>query len=86
MKITGTKSYIKVEYKGRTAWFNGELGMPGFYAIASSMRWLPPFDKNPVTEAERTAVMKAVTEEVKNNKYKVFFTNDHYEVLNITTP
>lgn len=81
MKITGKRSYIKVEHNGRTAWFDGELGMRGFYAIANSMRWLPPDDCQPVTESERISLMKAVTEEVRNNEYKVIFTNELYQEM-----
>lgn len=79
MKITGTRSYIKVEDNGKTAWFDGELGIDGFYAIAETMKWLAPHETLPVTEKERLSLMRGVREEVKNNKYKVFFTNDKYE-------
>ena len=79
MKITGTKGYIDIEYHGKTARFSGDMCIDGFAAIANSMKWLPPYDNFPVTENERLSLMRAVREEVKDNKYKVFFTNDKYE-------
>ena len=81
MKITGTRGYIDVEYDGKIARFGGELGIDGFYATANTMRWLPPYEKFPVTDEERLALMQAIREEVKDNKYKVFFTNDKCEYL-----
>lgn len=60
VKITGTRSYIDVEYNGRTARIGGELGVNGFYAIADSMRWLPPHEHLLVTDAERNVLVKAI--------------------------
>lgn len=85
MKITGTRSYIDVEYNGKTARFSGELSIDGFAAIVSTMKWLPPDDKQPVTETERISLMKTVIEELKNNKNKVFFTNDRYEDIDVSS-
>ena len=79
MKITGARSYINIEYNGKVAQFYGELCIDGFAAIADTMKWLPPYEKDPVTEKERLALMQAVREELKDNKYKVFFTNEAYE-------
>ncbi len=81
MKITGTRSYIDIENDGKTARFFGELCIDGFAAIASTMKWLPPHDNQPITEYDRISLMKAVVEELKNNENKVFFTNDKYEDL-----
>lgn len=73
MKITGTRSYIDVEYNGRTARIGGELGMNGFYAIESSMRWLPPHEHLPVTEVERNALVKAVLRESEGREFQIYF-------------
>ena len=81
MKITGTRSYIDIENNGKTARFYGELCIDGFAAIASTIKWLPPYENLPVSETERLSLMRAVREEVKNNEYKVFFTNEKYENL-----
>ena len=79
MKITGTRGYIDIENDGKVARFSGDLCIDGFAAIACTMKWLPPHDNLPVTEEERLSLMRAVREEVKDNKYKVFFTNSKYE-------
>lgn len=79
MKMTGTRGYIDIEHDGKTARFSGDMCIDGFAAIMSSMRWLPPYENVPVTEKECLSLMRAVREEVKNSKYKVFFTNDKYE-------
>ncbi len=79
MKITGTRGYIDVEYDGKTARFSGDMCIDGFAAIANTMKWLPPHENLSVTEKDRLSLMRAVREDVKNNKYKVFFTNDKYE-------
>ncbi len=84
MRIMGTRGYIDVEYDGKTARFSGDMCIDGFAAIANSMKWLPPDEKLPVTEKERLLVMKAVREDVKNNEYKVFFTNDKYEDIDFS--
>ena len=73
MKITGTRSDIDVEYNGRTARFDGELGMKGFYAIANSMRWLPPYDKQMVTLEERKEVIAAVRKESEGREFQIYF-------------
>jgi hypothetical protein len=79
MKITGTRGCIDIEHDGKTARFSGEMCIDGFAAIASSMKWLPPYENLPITEEERLSLICAVLEDVKDDKYKVFFTNDKYE-------
>ena len=79
MEITGTRGYIDIEHNGRTARISGELCINGFAAIASTMKWLSPNDKQTVTESDRISLMKAVIEHLKDNENKVFFTNDRYE-------
>lgn len=73
MKITGTRSYIDVEHNGKTARFGGELGMKGFYAIANSMKWLPPHEHLPVTETERDTWVKAVLKESEGREFQIYF-------------
>ena len=73
MKITGTRDHIKVEIKGKVAWFDGELGIDGFYADKNSMRWLPPYETIQIGESEREELVSAIIDEVKDYKYKVFF-------------
>lgn len=40
IKITGTKWYVDIEYKGNIARFDGEMCVDGFYATASSLSWI----------------------------------------------
>lgn len=40
IKITGTKWYVDIEYKGSIARFDGEMCVDGFYAAASSLSWI----------------------------------------------
>ncbi len=84
MKITGTRSYIDIEYNGRTARFLGELCIDGFTAIADTMRWLPPYENFPVTEQECISLMKAVNEELKYNQNKVFFVNKNFDDISFS--
>jgi len=79
VKITGTRSYIDIENNGKIARFFGELCIDGFAAIASTMKWLPPYDKQLVTEYDRISLMREVITELKDNENKVFFTNEKYE-------
>ena len=79
MKITGTRSFIDIEHNGKTARFFGELCIDGFAAISSTMKWLPPHDKQQVMENDCISLMRAVAEELKDNDNKIFFTNDKHE-------
>ena len=83
MKITGTRGYIDIEYDGKTARFSGDMCIDGFAAIANTMKWVSPYENLQVLEEERLSLMRAVREEVKNNKYKVFFTNEKYEDIEL---
>ena len=73
MKITGTRDHIRVVIDDRIAWFDGELGIDGFYAIANSMRWLPPYDKQMVTLEERKEVIAAVRKESEGREFQIYF-------------
>lgn len=73
MKITGTNIYMDVEHDGKTARFDGELGMHGFYAIGQTMRWLPPHDEQPVTLAERETWIAAVLKESDGKEFQIRF-------------
>ena len=73
MKIIGTRGDIDVEYNGKVARFDGELGMKGFYAIAKTIRWLPPHEHLVVTEEERNALVTAVLKESEGREFQIFF-------------
>jgi len=55
MKITGTRSYILIEFNDRIVRIEGELTInTAFYAsVASIKNWEPPYDKFAVTEQEK---------------------------------
>lgn len=81
MKITGTKSYIDIEHKGRTARFWGDLCLHGFSAIVSTMEWLPPHSNDTVKEDERNAFILEVKSFCKRSKNKIIFTDDKGEKI-----
>lgn len=71
IKITGTKWYVDIEYKGSIARFDGEMCVDGFYATASSLSWIK-FSR----EIDFPKLIDAVMQQNKNNTYKVYFCND----------
>lgn len=75
MKISGTRSYILVEYDHRSIRIQGELTTtPAFYAdIASIKNWEPPYEHASVTEEEKEELIRKITEETKHQKVPVYF-------------
>lgn len=73
MKITGTRSYMDVEYNGKTARFKGELTLNGFYAIKESIHWQPPFDTVAVSKEEKNEIINAVLKESEKKEFKIYF-------------
>jgi hypothetical protein len=65
MKITGTRSFILVEFDYRTVKIAGELTtIPAFYAYIGSIKnWEPPYENLVVTEAEKSEIVKKVLEQ-----------------------
>jgi hypothetical protein len=74
MKITGTRSYILVEYDHRTVKIEGELTTtPAFYAsIGSIKNWESPYENMSVTEEEKKEIINRVLEE-NNPEFKIIF-------------
>ncbi|MBE9468860.1 MAG: hypothetical protein IMY72_11170 [Bacteroidetes bacterium] len=76
MKITGTRSHIRVEIEGKVILINGELTTtPAFYAdIKSIKKWEPPYDQEEITEEEKTKLIQIITEESqKEGNIRVYF-------------
>jgi len=73
MKFSGTRGHIEIEDGGKTAWFGGEMGIDGFYAFKSSMRWLPPYDDLPVSESDLAILIEKVEQELRDSEHKIFF-------------
>jgi hypothetical protein len=74
MKITGTRSYILIEYDHRTVKVRGELTTsPAFYADINSMQyWESPYENQLITADEKNAIIQCVLE---NNSpdFKIIF-------------
>ena len=72
--ITGTKWYVDIACGDNVARFDGEMGLKGFYAIASSATWIK--HTGMVTEEEIPNLIKAVMRRNKRNAYQVYFLRD----------
>ncbi|RFS21166.1 hypothetical protein DVR12_17690 [Chitinophaga silvatica] len=76
MKITGTRSYILIEYDHRVLNIKGELALSAFYASLSAINcWEPPFEKVKVTEDEKIELVKRLLEEQEKGsfRFKIIF-------------
>lgn len=66
VKISGTKCYVDIEYKGQIARFGGDLCLDGFAATASSMSWVRHIGS--LRDGEQQEIMRAAYEYSKTNK------------------
>lgn len=66
VKISGTKWYVDIEYKGQIARFEGDLCLDGFAAVMSSMSWIKHI--GPLCDGEQQELMRAAYEHSKTNK------------------
>lgn len=76
MKITGTRSHIRVEIDGKVILINGELTtIPAFYAdIKSIKNWEPPYENEEITEEEKAELIRKITEESQKEGWiRVYF-------------
>jgi hypothetical protein len=74
MKITGTSSYIKVEYEGKTLKIKGEMLINGFVAYKDTLTtWEPPNDNVLIDEVTKSKIIMQIIKETKNKKFKVEF-------------
>ena len=77
LKVSGTKSYIEVEYKGQIARFGGDLCIDGFAAIASSVSWVKHV--GPLRDGEVHEMMWATAQKYhkqKKGNYIRFYDDD----------
>lgn len=74
MKITGTRSYILVEFDHRSVKIAGELTTtPVFYASINSIKnWETPYDDMPVSELEKKEIVQRISEEDRPD-FKIVF-------------
>lgn len=75
MKISGTKSYIRVsDFEGKSMIIKGEMTMNGFVAEKTTMtQWEDPNSQILVTDNERERIIKAIIEETKSKNFKIQF-------------
>lgn len=75
MKITGTKSSLKVEIGQKTLLIKGELTTtPAFYAdINSIIKWEPPFENELIDDIERKKIISEILAANQSNKMKIIF-------------
>ena len=77
LKITGTKCYVDIEFKGNIARFNGELCVNSFAATLNSGHWLKH-----TGNACREDINELISEVDKYNKnhikeFQVHFFDDY---------
>lgn len=74
MKITGTSSYVKIEYNGKTVKASGEMIVGGFVAFKNTMKaWEPPHESDEFNNDILEDIIQAVIEYCMNQDFKVKF-------------
>lgn len=74
MKITGTRSYIKVTFEGKTVKISGEMIVGGFVADKNSIRnWEPPYNDKSINDTEKQNIIDAVINKTKNSHMIITF-------------
>ena len=74
--ITGTNSYVDIQYGNKTARFWGDLCTNGFAAIESSMEWISPERGIPADSDDRVQLISAVRRYFRWKRFKVFFVDE----------
>jgi Immunity protein 74 len=79
MKITGSRSYINVEFTegtfaGKKIRIEGELTLsPAFYADKNSIKhWEPPYERVIISNVDKQEIVKQVLEQ-KYPRFEIFF-------------
>jgi hypothetical protein len=81
VKISGTKWYVDIEYKGQIARFGGDMCNDGFAAIASSMSWIKHIGE--LLDGEQLELMRAAVS-VYHKRHKrcyLRFYDDNNEII-----
>jgi hypothetical protein len=74
MKITGTRSYIKVEIEDKIVKIKGELLIGGFIAYKDSIKnWEPPYESEKIDDLEKQKIVNMVINETKNSHLVITF-------------
>lgn len=74
IKITGTKWYVDIEYKGSITRFDGEMCVDGFYAAANSLSWIKR--SREISADYFPKLIDTIKQQNKINTFKVYFCND----------
>jgi hypothetical protein len=74
MKITGTSSYIIVEFDKKTVRIQGERLVNGFLAYSDTINnWEPPYDHLIIDCHTKREIINAVLNESKSSLFKIEF-------------
>ncbi len=74
MNITGTSTYVKIEFEGKVVKVTGEFIVGGFVALKSSMNsWEEPYQGEEFEVEIRNRIVEEVIEYCKNKDFKVEF-------------
>lgn len=74
MRITGTRSYIKVEIDGKVVKIDGEMLVGGFVAYQDSIHnWEPPYEDEVISDSKKQEIIDKVIEKTKNSYMQITF-------------
>lgn len=74
LKITGTSSYIDIEFEGKIVKIQGELLINGFVTYIDSIKnWEPPYHNIEISEDVKDRIISAVFHQTKNSSFKINF-------------
>lgn len=74
MKITGTRSYIKVEIEGKVVEIKGELLVGSFIAYKDTIKnWNPPYESEEIDDAMKQKIIEMVVNKTKKSHLVITF-------------
>lgn len=74
MNVTGTSSYIKIEYEGKTVKAQGEMVVNGFVAYINTMKaWEPPASDELFNGDIRAEIISRALKYCEDKEFKIVF-------------
>ena len=74
MKITGTSSYVKIEFEGKVVKASGEMIVGGFVALKNTMiAWEEPHQSEELNSETKEKIVDAVLKYCSDKDFKVQF-------------
>lgn len=73
MKVSGTSSHVYLDMDGKIIKAEGEIIVGGFVAYTRTMKFEPPYEKEPVTEAIRQKYIDEALRETRGSYMKLEF-------------